>query len=187
VAILNRWLRHGTTFVAALSLVAGGSARARTGSVTEAQAKAVLLYNVLSFVDWPPASGDGKRFVIGVAGDSEVLEALRPVEGQNVKGHAVSIREVREEDDPTHCQVLYLSGTRDRLAAALLRRVAESPVLTVGDGSEFAKRGGIIFVYFDRARLRFDVNLVNANKAQLKISSKVLGLARTVTSNGTTD
>ena len=50
--------------------------------------------------------------------------------------------------------------------------------------TEFAKRGGIVFVYFDDARLRFDVSLVNANKAQLRISSKVLGLARSVKADG---
>jgi hypothetical protein len=58
-------------------------------------------------------------------------------------------------------------------------------VLTVGDSGDFSKRGGIVSVYFDQSRLRFDVSLVNANKAHLKISSKVLGLARAVKANET--
>jgi YfiR/HmsC-like len=185
VAVLTRAIRIALLLSAVL-LVGVGEVRARIGSVTEAQAKAALLYNFLAFVEWPPGAADDKRFVIGVAGDADVLDALRPVAGQAVKGHAVLVREIREEDDPTQCHVLYLSAARDRMTAAILRRVAGAPVLTVSDGNEFARRGGIVFVYFDQSRLRFDVSLANANKAQLKISSKVLGLARTVKSDGPT-
>jgi len=187
VAILIRHARFAVCLGAALLLVAAGGARVGSSSVTEAQAKAVLLYNVLAFVDWPPAAPSDKRFVIGVAGDAEVLAALRPVDGQVVKGHTVSVRDVGEEDDPTGCHVLYLSGARERMNSTLLRRVAHAPVLTVGDDSEFAHRGGIISVCFEQSRLRFDVSLTNASRAQLKISSKVLGLARKVTSDGAVD
>jgi hypothetical protein len=180
VAFLKQLLRVGSLLVATVLLVSGG---VRAGA-SEAQAKAALLYNLLAFVEWPPGAGEEKTFVIGVAGDDDVLDALKPLAGQIVKRHAVVVREVRDEDDPTICHVLYLAAARDGTAASMLRRVGSAPVLTVGDGSDFAKQGGIVFVAFDNSRLRFDVSLTNANKAQLKISSKVLGMARTVTSDG---
>lgn len=185
MALLNRAARLALLLAATLVVSAG--VRAATGSVTEAQAKAALVYNLLAFVEWPPGAADDKSFVIGVAGDGDVLDALRQVARQVVKGRTVIVRDIGEEDDPTRCQILYLSAAHDRMSAAIQRRVASAPVLTVGDGSEFARRGGIVYVYFDEARLRFDVSLVNANKAQLKISSKVLGLARAVKADGPSD
>jgi hypothetical protein len=170
--------------IAMLVIVCGG-VRAAQPAVTQAQAKAALLYNLLAFVDWPQGAVDDKSFVIGVAGDAEVLEALRHVGARAIKGHPVAVRDIHEDDDPTQCHVLYLAADRDRMTSDLLHRVSGAPVLTVGNGSEFEKRGGIVFVYFERAHLRFDVSLPNANKAQLKISSKVLGLARSVTADGT--
>jgi hypothetical protein len=185
VALLTPIQRLIALPVAMLLIVCGG-VRAGQATVTEAQAKAALLYNLLAFVEWPQGATGDKSLVIGVAGDTEVLDALRQVGVRAIKGHPVAVRDVREEDDPTHCHVLYLAAARDRMTAGLLRRVTGAPVLTVGDASEFERRGGIVFVYFERARLRFDVSLSNANKAQLKISSKVLGLARSVTTDGTT-
>ena len=182
MALLRRVLRGGLLTAAICAGAIG--IRADAGSVTEAQAKAALVYNLLAFVEWPPNAPSDKSFVIGVVGDTDVLEALRPVARQVVKGHSVLVRDIREDDDPTQCHVLYLAAARERMTTAILRRVVGTPVLTVSDGAEYAKRGGIVFVYFDDARLRFDVSLVNANKAQLKISSKVLGLARSVKADG---
>ena len=173
----------------AIAMVFGGSgAPVVARSVTEAQAKAALLYNFVAFVDWPQAAIDARTtFVIGVAGDADVLDALHPIAGQTLKGHPIAIRDVREDEDPTQCHVLYFPATRDRTTASLLHRAVDAPVLTVGDSTDFSKRGGIVTVYFDQSRLRFDVNLANAHRAQLKISSKALGLARAVKSDGTTE
>jgi hypothetical protein len=52
--------------------------------------------------------------------------------------------------------------------------------LTVGDARGFRKMGGAIELVRSDDRIAFEVNLDAARRARLKISSKLLGLAKVV-------
>jgi hypothetical protein len=78
------------------------------------------------------------------------------------------------------CHVLYLA-TRDADASAtVLAMVKSAPVFTVGDGDGFTDSGGIAQLVTEDGRLRFVINLIAAHQARLAISSKLLGLAKSV-------
>ena len=53
-------------------------------------------------------------------------------------------------------------------------------VLTVGDGAEFLSRGAAVTFVREGDRVRFDVNLTEAQRAGLTISSRLLRVARRV-------
>jgi hypothetical protein len=178
-------LTRAALFAAALLLLGAPAAVTAPagGAVGEAQAKAALLYNFATFVDWPPAppSGNPAALVIGVAGDAAVLEALGPLQGTKIGARTIVAREVQPDDDPRACQVLFLASPDDRATTALMGRIGEAPVLTVGDSDGFTDIGGIVRVYFEHGRLRFEISRRNAQRARLHISAKLLGLARVVT------
>jgi hypothetical protein len=100
--------------------------------------------------------------------------------GKLGSGRTVDVRMLGEGEDLSHCQVLYFSGISDRAAAATLARVSALPVLTVGEQEHFTQLGGIIRLYQEGSRLRFDVDVSRATALRLKISSRVLKLARLV-------
>ena len=52
--------------------------------------------------------------------------------------------------------------------------------LTVGDSPDFLRNGGVIAFAVENRRVRFDINLKGAESAGLKISSKLLNVARSV-------
>jgi hypothetical protein len=55
------------------------------------------------------------------------------------------------------------------------------PVLTVGEASEFAQAGGIVgFRVTPDGRVAFDVNVEQAERSGLKLSSQLLRVARVV-------
>jgi hypothetical protein len=56
--------------------------------------------------------------------------------------------------------------------------------MTIGESQAFAECGGMITLVLEGDRVRFDINLQVATDAHLKISSKLLELARTVKSGG---
>ena len=64
--------------------------------------------------------------------------------------------------------------------AGILDAVKKWSVLTVSDIDKFARRGGTVQFVVDDSKLRFVINTKNAEKARLKISSKLLKLATVV-------
>ncbi len=53
-------------------------------------------------------------------------------------------------------------------------------VLTVGEGDDFVRQGGIIAFVIENRRVRFDINQAAAENAALKLSSKLLSVARSI-------
>jgi hypothetical protein len=53
-------------------------------------------------------------------------------------------------------------------------------VLSVGEGDNFLQEGGMIAFVIDNRRVRFDINQTAVDAAALKMSSKLLNVARTV-------
>ena len=173
-------LTRGCALALVAGILAARSLLLHAGPLTEPQAKASLLFNLAAFVEWPStALAGGDRLLICVAGDPDVIAALQPYEGKAIDGHVIASRAVGDQDDPSGCHILFVSGAREQ-ALTLVRRAADQPVLTVGDGAHFVRQGGTVRVFFEESRLRFEVNTTNAARTRLKISSRMLGLARVV-------
>jgi YfiR/HmsC-like len=178
MALLRRRRPHGSLLLALFCcpLLVGATA---PQSMPEAQVKAAMVYNFASFTEWPDAPAAGRSLVVGVIGNDALAKSLQSM-GKLGNGRDVEVRMLGEGDNLTTCQVLYFSGISNRAAAATLARVSKLPVLTVGEQEHFTQLGGIIRVYQEGNRLRFEVDVTRASSVRLKISSRVLNLARLV-------
>jgi len=56
--------------------------------------------------------------------------------------------------------------------------------LVVGEGAEFAERGGAIQFFLENNKLRFAINVDAVQRSRLQASSKLLALARIVHDGG---
>lgn len=81
---------------------------------------------------------------------------------------------------PRACQVLFIAGRDDGRVSALLEQAAGSPVLTVSDADRFAAGGGTIQLFVEGGRMRFAVNVDAAQRSKVRLSSRLLGLAKVV-------
>jgi len=54
-------------------------------------------------------------------------------------------------------------------------------ILTVGDGREFCERGGMVNLLVESGKVRIELNRSEAERADLQINSKLIQLARDVT------
>ncbi len=64
--------------------------------------------------------------------------------------------------------------------AKILEILQGAHVLTVGETDRFAQSGGMINFVLEENRVRFEINVEAADRAGLKISSKLLELAHVV-------
>jgi len=169
--------------VAWLLLAGVGRAGAQVAA-GEYDLKAAFLLNFGRFVEWPSSAfaSSASPFVIGIAGEDPLGARIdEVVAGRTIGGRAVEVRRLRDVDESTRCQMVFVSKALPASRVAqLLGLLKRSSVLTVGESPGFPHRGGVINFILEDGTVRFEVSQSNAERHHLKVSSKLLGLARLV-------
>jgi hypothetical protein len=160
--------------------VAPGAARAQGPS--EYEVKAAFLYNFTKFVEWPPsafAEGNG-ALRLCVLGDDPFGRGLNAAlgEGEVVEGRRLTVVRAETLARAGGCQVLFVSRSERERLPQILAPLKSSPVLTVGDSKGFLDQGGIVNFILEGSKVRFEINPAAAEQAGIRISSKLLRLAR---------
>jgi len=151
---------------------------------TEFQVKAAYLFNFLKFVEWPDdAPADlQSRWVIGIVGNQQLEDELTQlVSGKIVQGHVVQVKALKPADDLRGCHILFIGTSEKKQLAPILVTLRGSSVLTVADMENFVESGGMIQLVMEDNRVRLAIDVGATVRARLKVSSKLLALARVVT------
>ena len=180
-----KWLRSAACRLRriGLGLLVVGLCGSAGRAPSEYEVKAAFLYNFAKFVEWPAASfkGDTTPFVLGIVGEDpfgSTLSAL--VEREQVKGRPVEIRRYHEGEDFAGCHLLFISRSEAARLSQLLPLAEKHSVLTVSEHPDFLSQGGMINFALVKQSVRFDINKKATTQAGLKISSKLLAVARAV-------
>jgi hypothetical protein len=153
---------------------------------SEYQVKAAYLFNFLKFVEWPDdAFADPLApYVVGVVGEDPFGSALpQVVIGKTVQGRDLVIRLYRPGEPLRGAHILFISASEKKRLPAILSALRGSSTLTVGDTGEFLEAGGMIQFLSENDRVRFAINVDAARRGRLKISSKLLSLAKVIGGN----
>ena len=180
-AALRSLLLQMLLFSSAYSFPMLLAAQARPSS--EYELKAAFLFNFAKFVDWPSNSfaNPADAFSVCIVGADPFGRALDDaLLGKTVEQHPVSIIRVRRVGDLTHCQILFVPASESRLLPEILAKLRGQCVLVIGETDDFASSGGVIQFTLEENRVRFFINTDAADRAGLKISSKLLALAKIV-------
>ena len=160
---------------------------ARADAGREALLKAAFLYRFVDFVHWPDsvATAPDSTFGIGVLGPDPFGEALDEVfRSPEDIDHDFVVRRSDEAEELLDCRIVYVAQEDPEAIAASLDLLGERPVLVVGHGAGFAEHGGHVNFFVEDERLRFEVNLDAVHAAGLRMSSRLLALARIVDPRG---
>ena len=172
---------HG--FIACwLFLLACPKALSQKEEGAEYPVKLAFLYNFTKFIEWPPDSyrDSGAPLLICIVGHdpfSEILE--RELRTRNVGGHPVELKTFKANDKLSVCQIVFVPAT-EKHQADIVRGLKGSSTLTVGETDGFAVLGGIINLTVEANTVHFEVNRLAAERAGLKISSRLLSIAKIV-------
>ena len=150
---------------------------------TEYQLKAVFLMNFAKFVEWPTTAFRSAQnaLTICVLGENPFGHDLDDVvRGQVAADRALAVKRLAQVQREDNCHVLFVSAAEKTRTERILGILRNAPTLTVGEGDDFASAGGMISLFIDDNKIRFEVNLDAADRAGLKISSKLLKLAKNV-------
>jgi hypothetical protein len=144
-------------------------------------AKAELLLNIARFVEWP---GARDQLTFAVLGDDELAAVVAStLSTKSLPGRKVYVRCIRRPEDARDCQVLFIAPSEASRIPQVVQALEGHSVLTVADTPGFTLAGGMVDFVQDNDRVRFEINLGTAERARLKISAKLLALARIVAAN----
>ncbi|MGH9308768.1 MAG: YfiR family protein [Vicinamibacterales bacterium] len=156
-----------------LALMIGAAAHAQEVPL-EYQVKAVYLFNFVKFVRWP-APVKPAPITICVAERNPFGEALQEaIRGEVVEGRQVEARVIRAPDPA--CNVVFVP--HDVAAKPYLDAARGSSTLLVGEKPDFLAQGGMVNFIIRNGSVRFEIDGGAAERADLRISSHLLRLAR---------
>jgi hypothetical protein len=190
-----------------LTLVTGAAEDSEPSK--EYQVKAAFIYNFIKFVDWPePAAAeadqktdnDDKQIIIGIIGRDPFGLAFEAVTKKKIRDKQVILKQFdgfagnsteykadgktryryKEADALKACQVLFVCPSESRYFEEIIDIVKDNCVLTIGETKDFLETGGIIEFATEQKKVKFEINLIATEQAKLKISSKLLRLAKRV-------
>jgi hypothetical protein len=166
--------------LAAMLLAAPALAVADEAQISEYRVKSAFLYNFSRFVTWPEATlQDRTDFSLCVMGTDPFGAQLDKLSGKAVHNRTLVVRRLNSLAMVDDCHLVYIG--EDTMPTDILLLVRELPVLTVSDAEDFIEQGGIIQFKLIQSKVRFRINMDAANSAGLRISSKLLSLAISVT------
>jgi YfiR/HmsC-like len=175
---------------AALAIALAAASAAPAGLPAEAPGeyvvKAAFLFHFAQFVEWPPEAfkDPTSPLTYCTIGDDPFRGALEEsVEGKIVGTHSLRVQHLKGREQIAGCQILFIGVTEKKRFAEDLSGAGGHAVLTVGESENFAESGGIIGFVTENSKVRFEINVETAGKAKLKISSRLLSLAKTVIGN----
>ncbi len=147
--------------------------------------KAAFLFNFASLVTWPDEAFEHSEspFVICHIGGSRTKALFDTAyAGRTVERHPVQVRHPSGARDVADCHIFMITSDRSGQAKDFLTAAAGRSILTVGESKGFARSGGMVGFYDEDSRIRFEINRDAAERANLRISSRLLKLARLVSS-----
>jgi hypothetical protein len=156
---------------------------AQAPAFDEYQVKAVFLYNFAKFVEWPPGTFANSNDPIGicVVGYNPFGAMLEDVvQGKKIGDRAFAVRRLPDTQQAGKCQILFIGAAEGKRTRVLLEALKGTGILTVGETGDFTALGGIICFKLEGTRVRVQVALETGERARLRISSKLLGLAEIV-------
>ncbi|MEO8855916.1 MAG: YfiR family protein [Burkholderiaceae bacterium] len=153
-------------------------------SVTvERRVKAAFLYKFMGYIAWPDNAfaKPGASLVMGVLGDDALADELAEmVAGRSVEGHALVVKRLRDTDSAAGVHLLFVARSETSHLPVLARSSGAQPLLIVSEAEDALEQGSMINFVINAGRVKFDIAPEAAERRGVKLSSRLLTVARHV-------
>ena len=142
----------------------------------EDEVKAAFVYHFGTYVEWPAERGD--EITIAVLNADRIMTHLeRFLPGRTIADRPVVPRSIDSIEDLADAEVLFIGESDSATLGEIVGAVGERPVLIVTDAPDALRVGSMINLRVVEQRVRFEISLINAQRAGLMLSSRLLAAA----------
>lgn len=166
------------SFLLALSLCA---AAVLAHAVDEAELEAAIVYNLLSFAEWPQdvlATGAPVRLCVAATGG--LASAMKALQGRELRGMPMETQDLGTTAPTRPCHAVFVDGTSRTALSPLLKTLRNGGTLVISDDTARASDDAGIVLSRAGTRYVFEIHMQPVKQARVRLSSKLLRLARTV-------
>lgn len=151
------------------------------GEISEYKVKAGFVLNLVRFTDWPANElAKTREIKICTIGTDPFAAAFKSITGKLAKGKPIAISHLEQIEDLEGCNILFIGESERKHFSRILNYVKNAPILTISEVDKFTESGGMVNLLIERNKTVLEVNNASVHKADLKISSQVLKLAKKV-------
>jgi hypothetical protein len=173
----------GACLAVMFCLCAWAAAPESSATPSQAEIRAAFVFNFAKFTEWPMQAytDAGSPLTACFMGADDVWAAFQTLStGKALNGRFLESRAIKSSADMRNCQVLYVDSPRSPVVIDVLRNARQHYALAIGTSEDFLVCGGMLKLEIENNRMRFDVNVGAMGRTKIKLSSKLMALARTV-------
>ena len=174
-----------TAVALAVALVAVNSGQAQTSPYTPYQHKALYLFNFAKYTEWPKEAftDDNAPFVLGILGQDPFKSVIDIIRGKTIKGRRLVVKKFSSIQEVTNCHLLFICSSETNNLAQILHAVDHLSILTISEADGFIEHSGMINLVAEQKTagtqvVAFEINQAAAEKANLRLDTQLLKLAR---------
>ncbi len=149
---------------------------------TEYQVKTALIYNFLRFVDLEKDSYKNNNIVICSFNNNALNKEIQKLKGANVSQYVIDFQEIQDDDNLEKCSVLIIDKRDDHSLRKILERAYQQKVFTISDIDGYGEKGVVINMFLKDDKVKFEINTEASAKSGVKISSRLLSIAKIIKS-----
>jgi TonB family protein len=168
-------------FVLAASLLLA-TPTARGQSASEYQVKAAYLYNFAKLAEWPDngfSTPTSPIVFCVLGGDDDFVAMLRnTLRNKSINAHSLVAKALSSPSETDSCTLLFLRGSEKSRVPGVISGVKKSSTLLVGEDSSFLKNGGMINLVLKEGKVRFEVNSLALDRADIRFDTSFLNMAQ---------
>jgi hypothetical protein len=179
--LVPRWCAKGA--MALLFILTAIAAQAQSNLPSEYQLKAAFLFNFAKFIEWPQHAFPSPQspFNICVFGKDPFGSSLdEALADKKIGDRSILIQRPKDKLELRHCQIAFVSSSETERVNDIVEGLQGVSVLLVGESEGFAESGGTIEFTLEQGHVRFSINPDAAEHANLRLSSKLLALAKII-------
>jgi YfiR/HmsC-like len=176
---LKNFIKQLLALLIGISLVLSQPSVAVARSLEEQTVLAALALNIVRFTTWP-AESIKNTINFCVVGDNVAQQSFTSIDTKTVGDktiHVIFLSRLRNFEE---CHVLYISELKENILLQVFAETTKRPLLTIGEGADFAIQGGIIGMENVDGKINLHVNLTAVHSSNLSISARLLKLANII-------
>jgi len=186
---IRRWPRlgqlAGVGVAFALMPLCPWHAAAQTSPYTLYQHKALYLFNFAKYTEWPKQAfaDDNAPFGLGILGKDPFHADIDIIKGKTIKGRKLVVRYFDFIQEVTNCHLLFICASETNNLTQILQAVEHLSILTISEAEGFIEQSGMINLVAEQKTagsqvVAFEINQAAAEKANLRLDTQLLKLAR---------